>query len=757
MGRIDSDSMRWRETVESSHCSVHSPEEESTMFAKQNLKQGGKALLASCLSLGLATAYAQEVSEDAATDRQEKENVLEEILVSATRTARSDKAISNKVTFIGAEEVRIQQTLAVNPADMLSNLLPSFSPSRQKLTGLGETFRGRTPLFLIDGVPQSTPLREGNRAGFTIDMAVVEEIEVIFGANAIQGLGATGGIINYITMRPPESGDLEQRAELGFTTDDNFHSDSFGWRANYIIAQRFGDWDATASATYEDRGLFYDGDSNPVGIDETQGDIADSETWNFFGKIGWEPSEDQRVQLMVNTFNLAMQDNFVSVPGNRALGIPTTSVEGHTPGEPAENDVTTITLNYAHLDLFGGRFSSQLYYQDFSSSFGGGTFGVFQDPLIAPVGTFFDQSENVSEKTGLRFTQAYNDMFGSPLSLIFGIDFLNDTTAQSLLFSGRDWVPETEFKNHAPFAQLDWDVTDWLQLTGGARWESAKLDVGDYETLAGNRPDFQRVFVVGGSPDFDDTLFNFGGVVRPMEPLSFYGTYSEGFSMPDVGRVLRGVTQFGTEVESFLDLSPLITENLEFGAEYNADWGSLQLAWFESSSDFGVVLVPDADGIFTVNRQETVIDGWEFGSRFNATEWLAFGLNAALLDGQFDSNRDGTLDTDLNAQDIGADRANLYFDLTPLADWTFRIQSFTYFDRTFHNAAGNVSAEFDGYTTVDALASWDVHPSTRLSFGLINLFDEQYITYYGQAGTTIAGRYTAGRGRTLTLKANFRF
>ncbi|MDT8319888.1 MAG: TonB-dependent receptor [Xanthomonadales bacterium] len=727
------------------------------MFAYRNLRRGGMALLLSCLSFGLNSAQAQETAVEETDEASERATVLEEILVSATRTARTDKAIGNKVTFVGAEEVRIQQTMSVNPTDMLANLLPSFSASRQKLTGLGETFRGRTPLFLIDGVPQSNPLRNGNRAGFTIDMSVVEEIEIIFGANAIQGLGATGGIINYITLRPPESGELEQRAELGFTGDDDFHSNSFGWRANYIVARRFGDWDATASITYEDRGLFYDGDSNPVGVDPTQGDIADSETWNLFAKVGYEPTENQRVQLMVNNFNLAMQNNYVAVPGIRSENIPTTSVRGQTPGEPAENDVTTVTLNYAHLEFFGGRFSAQLYRQDFSSNFGGGSFGIFQDPLIAPVGTLFDQSENESEKTGLRFTQAYNQVFDSPLSLLFGIDYLEDTTSQTLIFTGRNWVPETEFKNLAPFLQLDWDVTEWLQLTGGARWESADLDVGDYKTLAGNRSDFQRVQVTGGSPDFDETLANFGAVIQPFEGLSFYGTFSEGFSMPDVGRVLRGVNQFDTEVDSFLDLAPLVTENLEFGAEFGSEWGNVEVAWFESTSDFGVRLVPDADGIFTVNREKTVIDGWEISGRLIATDWLSVGVGIALLDGRFDSDDDGSVDADLSAQEVGSDRANLYLDLTPFRDWTFRVQSFTFFDKTFRNAAGNVTAEFDGYTVVDTLASWAVRPRTTLSLALTNIFDEQYLTYFSQAGNTRADRFTAGRGRTVTAKANFRF
>ena len=729
------------------------------MITLERLKRSSIMLIGALFLLGTAVTNAQDEDREAADTAANNDRVLEEIIVSAMRTSRSDKAIPNKITFFEAEEIAVQQTLTVNPTDMLANLLPSYSASRQKLTGLGESFRGRSPLFMIDGVPQSNPLRNGNRAGYTIDMAVVEEIEVIFGANAIQGLGATGGIINYITLRPPQSGEAVHRAELGFSADDNFNDDGYGWRANYIFGQRHDAWDVTASATYELRDLFYDGDSNPVGVDETQGDIADSETWNFFFKLGFEPSDNQRIQFMLNNFNLAMQDNYVSVAGNRTLKIPTTSIPGHTPGEPAENDVTTFTANYAHLDLFGGRFSAQLYLQDFSSSFGGGSFAVFQDPLIAPVGTLFDQSENNSEKTGLRFTQAYSGIADSAVSMILGIDFLIDETFQRLIFTGRDWVPNTEFKNHAPFVQLDVDVTERLQLSGGLRRESAKLEVGDFVTLAGNRAssDFARLTVAGGSPDFDETMSNFGAVFQATDDFSVYGSFSEGFSMPDVGRVLRGVSQPGMNVESLLNLAPLVTENIEFGAEYNAARGGVQFAWFESTSDFGIRLVPDADGIFSVNREETEIDGWEISGNFEASELLNFAFGAAFLDGKFDSNDDGSVDADLGAQDIGSDRVNFSVNITPQGDWNYRLQSFTYLDERFRNAAGTTTAKFEGYTVVDFLAAWALNEQTQLTFALSNLFDEQYLTYYSQAGNTRADRYNAGRGRTLSVKANFRF
>src|SRR3546814_9143823 len=91
--------------------------------------------------------------------------------------------------------------------DSLSFSIPSFAPGRQKMTSTGESLRGRTPLYMVDGIPQSTPLRDGKRSGFTVDPAFVERVEVIYGANAIQGVGATGGVINYVTTTAPENGD----------------------------------------------------------------------------------------------------------------------------------------------------------------------------------------------------------------------------------------------------------------------------------------------------------------------------------------------------------------------------------------------------------------------------------------------------------------------------------------------------------------------------------------------------------------------
>lgn len=717
------------------------------------LKNMARAAAFMALAMTAIPAAAQRADEGAAVRSE-----LEEIVVRATRTSGSDKSIPNTVTIIGEADIDAQRAVSVNPSDMLSNMIASYSPPRQKLDGVGESFRGRAPLFLIDGVPQSNPLRDGSRDGFTIDMAAIQEIEVIYGANAIQGLGATGGIINYITVSPPQSGEVSQRAEFGITSDDRGESDGMGYRASYRVGKRSGDWDFVGSATFEERGLFYDSNGLPIGIEATQGDVADTHAVNLFGKIGFEPSDNQRIQFMVNNFKIEGQGNYIDLAGDRVAGVPTTSVPGREPGQLYENDVTTVTLNYANTELLNGKFTAQVYLQDFAGTYGGGTFGVFQDPMIAPAGTLFDQSQNNSEKFGIRLTQRYAEIGNSPIDAIFGFDILEDETRQSLIQTGRDWVPQTRYNNVAPFVQLDAALGEYVTLAGGIRYESAELEVPDFVSIAGNRrsSDFARTDVSGGQPDFTDTLGNIGIVVRPNGAVSLYGMYSQGFAMPDVGRVLRGVGVPGADVDSLLNLDPIVTDNVEIGAEYDNDQFGAKFAWFETESDFGSRLVLNSDGIFDLNREKTETSGFEVAASYAFNDEYSIAVSYAALEGEFDSDDDGSVDSDLGAINIGPDRLNFTLDFRPGGRWSGQLQTHTYFDKTFRDASGAESARFDGYTVVDVSANISVS-MFDLTFSVANLLDEQYITYYGQAGNTRTDRYFAGRGRTLGVRAMVEF
>ncbi|HET7369868.1 MAG TPA: TonB-dependent receptor, partial [Gammaproteobacteria bacterium] len=616
------------------------------------------------------------------------------ITVEAARVGKPSTALPYTVTVISRQELEQQLALGSDIAAILANELPSYSPSRQKLTGFGETLRGREPLFMIDGVPQSNPLRNGSRDGYTIDPEMIERIEIIHGANAIQGTGATGGIINFVTRSAQAGQPTETRYSVQASINDDFSGDSLGTRLHLQQAGSLDDFYYLVGLSGMKTGLFYDAEDRPIAVDNTQGDTMDGRSFDAFAKLGYRFGE-QRLQFEFNRFQFGSDGDYVVQPGDRSIGLPATSVPGEVRGEPAENDVTTLSLDYSHSGLGPGRFDWQVFSQDFAGTYGGGAYGVFQDPSIGPA--VFDQSRNISEKLGSKITYNLPDLTAN-FGLTVGFDWLRDTTRQELAQTGRVWVPETTYVNTAPFAQLSWQAGP-VSLTAGARREHARLDVGTFRTLAA----YNNTLVKGGSPEFSETLTNVGANWTINDNWTLFASVSEGFNMPDVGRVLRGIATPGLDVDTFLNLQPIVADNREIGTQFHARSADFRISYFESDSDLGARLVPDDDGIFSVNREKTEIRGIELSSHYYVGDMTEFGLDYAHLNGRFDSNGDGRVDSDLGGINIAPDRVNVYWQQNWSPVWLTRLQVNHLFDRNFESQ-GVQTAQFDGYTTLDLVA-----------------------------------------------------
>jgi iron complex outermembrane receptor protein len=283
------------------------------------------------------------------------------------------------------------------------------------------------------------------------------------------------------------------------------------------------------------------------------------------------------------------------------------------------------------------------------------------------------------------------------------------------------------------------------------RREQSKLKVGDFTTLAssGSR------FVKGGEPDFAETLYNVGATYRVTETWRLFANYAEAFSMPDVGRVLRGINIPNQSVSSFLDLKPILTENTELGLEYNSPVVSAQLAGFRSNSALGQRLQRGADGIYTVAREKTKIDGIEFRASWHATVGDTLGLRYAQTNGRYDSNNDGRVDTDLGGANISPDRVNVSWDRSWSGVVTTRLQVNHLLNRNFDNAAGATTARFDGYTTAD-LSTEVAALGGMLTAAVQNVTNEDYFTYYSQTNA-LDVRYFKGLGRTFRLNYRMSF
>ncbi|NWN81464.1 MAG: TonB-dependent receptor [Halomonas sp.] len=701
------------------------------------------------LSLAICSALpGLAVAQSASKGQVQTADELNPLVVTATRNKRLTGKTPQKITIITREEIEQQLAITNDPGQVLSNLIPSYSPSRQKLNNTGETLRGRSALFMVDGVPQTNALRDGGRDSYTIDLSMVERIEVIHGASAEHGLGATGGIINYVTKRA-DAGTVNQHAGISLTSDDDVESEGFGHKLDYRISGQSGDWDYLAAASRQDRGVFFDGNDEEVGI-AYHGEIQNSESYDLFGKLGYWIDENQNLELSLNHFDLDVNDDYVPVAGDRSEGIATSARKGSLQGEPGYNEVTKAQLAYSHGDWFGNELDAQLYTQRFRAQFGATGLGSF--PYQDENGeTRFDQTRNESDKVGGKFTLSRDGLLDDRLKLTTGVDLLQDETQQVLVQTGRNYVPETQFRNVAAFLQGDVDLTDSLSLHAGARQEHAELNVDDYSTVdRGTSVENDLVSVKGGNPDFDETLFNAGLVYQATDWAQLYANYSEGFGMPDVGRVLRGVATPGQDVDTLVDLSPIVTDNREIGARFDWERYSLELSYYESDSDLGQRIQPDAQGNYRVQREKTEIQGYEITGEARPNDVHRLRLTYAHAEGESDQDGDGEVDTKLTGRDIAPDTLKLSWS----AAWTDKLSShlqYSYYrDRSFDDPA----LEFDGYGLVDASLAYRL-PVGRASLGLENLTDEDYFTYYSQSFPQSSALeddlYFKGRGRTLTL------
>ena len=229
---------------------------------------------------------------------------------------------------------------------------PRSPPTRQKLCGAGETLRGRSPLYAINSIPQSTPLRDGSRDGYTIDPFFVDRVELIYGSNALQGIGGTGGIVNQVTVGAPKTDGFSSRFLVqGTADDDGSASDSMGGKIAGLVSKRTGAFDATVGAAFEQRGAFYDAEGRRIGVDTTQGEIQDSESWSFFTRFGYQVGDSTRVDLIASRFELEGDGDYVAITGNRLTGLPTSSVRGTPPGVPAGNRTESVALSLTDDDL----------------------------------------------------------------------------------------------------------------------------------------------------------------------------------------------------------------------------------------------------------------------------------------------------------------------------------------------------------------------------------------------------------------------
>ena len=704
------------------------------------------------------------------------EATLGNVMVTATRSAKAVELIPGAVQTITREEIARQLSVSPDISQLLDAFIPGFTGGRQKLTSQGETFRGRNPIFLLDGIPISNPLRQGNRETHFVDPLLIEQIEVVSGASAIQGLGATGGIINFITRTARTDGTT---SSVSIGGSSQFKSDSTSAKAAYTLLHKAGDFDFLAHISREGRGMGYDADGRLIGMDVVQGDSQDSTGQSVFFKGGFKfgAGKQQRIQLSLNNFDIRGDGNYRAQTGNRAANLTTTSIAGAPLGGQSapKTKVTASSLDYTHGNLAGGLLTAQLFTESFAARYGSTLTGEFQTTQAigngSPGAWVYDQSQINAKKTGSKLAWVRPDLFAPGVELTLGLDWLKDTSSQTIVNLGKAWAPEVTLSEVAPFAQLEY-TTGPVTVRGGARRERLALTVPTFNTL----PFYGSPLVAGGTIKSNKTVLNLGGIYRFSPSVSTFAAYSEGLGFADVGRMLRQVRVPNQSVNSLVDLDPVFTKNREVGLTWRAandPSTSASLSYFQSTSARGGTIRNDAvTGVAFVDRNPIRITGWELQAQARPIKQLRVSSNLALTKGLTAGNASlpaingGPLAFDLPARSQGPDKVTLQADYDVTPQLRLGLSTLTLLSRDARiGSAATAVEQFKGYTLVDFSGQYKLGrgaagPGT-FAFGIENLFNKQYIGYFSQsnftASTTAAqisarnNGYFAGMGRRLSV------
>ena len=253
---------------------------------------------------------------------------------------------------------------------MLARTVPGYSESSQAMSNTGENLRGRIALRLFDGVPQGSPLREGTRNGTFTDMGVIGRIEVINGPSASEGIGAAGGIINYISQGADQGGHRGHRHHAllhpvrGRQRGLEDRASTSPTRATTSTADR--------RRRSIERGITYDGNGRRIGMN-TSGSVADSDGRQPVpeGRLQLRRGDVQRLQASVSQFKIEGKGNYIQVRGRPRTRHPDAAEPDHHSGagsisarRPSSTTSSSTTLKYSHADLFGGTFAADVYNAD---------------------------------------------------------------------------------------------------------------------------------------------------------------------------------------------------------------------------------------------------------------------------------------------------------------------------------------------------------------------------------------------------------
>ena len=680
---------------------------------------------------------------------------LEEVVITANRIKEKKTDAVANVTII--DQKKLQQFIKIAPdmSHLIGMIEPAMSLSTNTTNNRYQNLRGRSILVLIDGIPQSTPLRATDRDIRSIDPAAVERIEIVKGATSIYGNGAIGGIMNIVTKKSPKNVIFGGQTTIGASARDSFKENrGFGYRFNQQFYGNYKGFSYLVDGGMNQTGSAIDGTGEYISPRYGLGDVR---TYNGLVKLGYQFDDDNKVEVMYN-FYQSLQNTPLVASGGKYLERPRIGVYGTK--DPAAQDEG---MRYNHNAYI--KFNSNNIFKRTDlelSAFTQDQYAIFDYRKHNARSPRWESSSGQAtvkgEKYGIRTQLTSKFLFSENVftQLLYGADVLIDKTSQPLV-DGRYWMPELTSYNSAPFLQTKTTFFQYYVLKAGLRYDYIDVSVPNYEVLRLRNTD-PRVYVKGGDLTYNNLSPNIGIAYNQFKYFQPFISYSQGFSIFDLGRTLRAAK---ADVLSKINTEPVKTENYEAGAYAElSKYVHLSGSYFYTYSKLGSDL-KSVSGFWVVDRTPQKVYGFEVNADIFPTKWLTLGGSFISFEGKKKSTEDGDWDGYMSGTSIPAPKATAYIRVTP-TEYSYLQVNYLHTGSRDRFSPDNRGVYTEGEGIVYPIdlfslsAGYTFNKSFSLALGIENLTDK---VYYTPASMLVArdAEYARGNGRYFNLSLTYRY
>ncbi|NOH62598.1 TonB-dependent siderophore receptor [Vibrio sp. RE88] len=637
----------------------------------------------------------------------EESSYFDEVVVWGTK-------VSSNTESLGAQDMSLKQ------ADHMSDLLRDIPGvdvggthsvnQRINIRGLGETDLD----IRLDGASQHANMFH-HIGNLTLNPDILKTADIQVGNNSVTQ-GGLGGSVYFETKDAKDL--LRHNESFGARVHGGYASNASQQGSLTVYGLLGNGFDAMLYGNLVKRDNFEDG----RGV-ETFG--VEGDTYNVLGKLGFEPSDLHRFELGYDIY----RDSGDYSPRPDWSGEANQGNSGSVL-IPTDYDRDTITLSY---ELQGERHKGKASLYSSKTE-------ITRDESVV---TGRWPSDRLSVNTAENRNDGLNVKFQSDFSIAslenvatYGVDYIDKTSKST--YGGVVFADESA-KNAAIFIENQLFVTNAFNLTAGMRFD-------DYKREAAT-----------GTKSFDDVTWSLTGEWNVTSDWTLFASTRSLFKGPELLETFIKYQQTSHLAE---DIKAETGQNTQGGVKFDKrideHFFGANLTIFKTQIDDDIHETWQGTGYLIDNLGDVELNGFEVSASYGY-QMFNSKLSYSRSDNEDVTNGGPVVDSNGRSTDIGD---NIALTLDYQADSIDTIFGWTSIVVLDEDNVVSGAEKKEGYNVHNFYAQWIPSQAEELTltFGIDNVFDEEYISHASRTGNARGNQIDDYEpGRNFKLSAAYQF